>query len=145
VFEIVSQIEIDATPSRVWSVLTDFHAFPDWNPFVRHIEGEPRTGKRLRVTIQPPGGKQMTFEPTVLAAHTTMELRWLGHVLFPGIFDGEHYFRIYEVGEGRSRLVHGERFTGVLVPFLRKSLDTVTRAGFVAMNGALKARLERGH
>ena len=142
-FEIVSDIEIDAPPSRVWSALTDFHSFPDWNPFVRHIEGEPRKGQRLRVTIHPPGGKQVTFSPTVVAAHTTWELRWLGHLLFPGLFDGEHYFRIHELGEGRSRFVHGERFTGLLVPFLRKGLDTMTRAGFHAMNSALKARLER--
>jgi hypothetical protein len=141
-FEIVSDIEIDAPPSRVWSVLTDFTAFPDWNPFVLHIEGEPRTGERLRVTIHPPGGRQMTFTPTVLAAETTQELRWLGHFLLPGLFDGEHYFKVLSLGSERSRLVHGERFSGVLVPFFRKNLDRGTRAGFVAMNRALKKRLE---
>jgi hypothetical protein len=142
VFEIVSAIEIDAPPSRVWNVLTDFAQFPDWNPFVRHIEGEPRKGERLRVTIAPPGGRQMTFTPTVLAAETTQELRWLGRFLLPGIFDGEHYFKLEALQPGRSRLVHGERFSGLLVPFLRASLDKGTRAGFVAMNHALKKRVE---
>jgi hypothetical protein len=142
-FEIVSDIEIDATPSRVWSALTDFAQFPDWNPFVRYIEGEPRRGERLRVTIASPGGRQMTFTPTVLAADTTRELRWLGRFLMPGLFDGEHYFMIEALEQGRSRLVHGERFTGLLVPFLRRGLDRSTRAGFVAMNAALKKRLER--
>jgi hypothetical protein len=142
VFEIVSAIEIEATPSRVWSVLTDFPHFPDWNPFVRYIEGEPRAGERLRVTIAPPGGRQMTFRPTVIRADTTRELRWLGRMFVPGLFDGEHYFKLEAMPHGRSRLVHGERFTGVLVPFLRKQLDGATRAGFVAMNRALKKRLE---
>jgi hypothetical protein len=142
VFEIVSAIEIDAPPSRVWNVLTDFAQFPDWNPFVRYIEGEPRKGERLRVTIEPPGGRQMTFTPTVIAAETTKELRWLGRLGFRGVFDGEHYFKIEPRGVNGSRFVHGERFSGLLVPFLRKSLDTSTRAGFDSMNRALKKRVE---
>jgi hypothetical protein len=141
-FEIVSSIEINAPPSRVWNVLTDFAQFPDWNPFVRYIEGEPRKGERLRVTIAPPGGRQMTFTPTILTADTTQELRWLGRFLLPGIFDGEHYFKLEALGADRSRLVHGERFSGVLAPFLRKSLDKTTRPGFDAMNRALKERVE---
>jgi hypothetical protein len=35
-----------------------------------------------------------------------------------------------------------ERFTGVLVPFIKKSLDTKTLAGFEAMNIAPKVRAE---
>jgi hypothetical protein len=141
-FEIVSAIEINAPPSRVWNVLTDFAHFPEWNPFVRYIEGEPRQGERLRVTIAPPGGRQMTFTPTILAADTTQELRWLGRFLLPGLFDGEHYFKLEALPPGRSRLVHGERFSGLLVPFVRKSLEKSTRAGFEAMNRALKERVE---
>jgi hypothetical protein len=34
------------------------------------------------------------------------------------------------------------RFSGALVPFMKKGLDTKTRAGFDAMNTALKARAE---
>jgi hypothetical protein len=141
-FEIVTTIDIDAKPSRVWNTLTDFAHFPDWNPFVRYVEGEPRAGERLRVTIAPPGGRQMTFTPTILAADTTRELRWIGRLGFRGLFDGEHYFKIEPQGPAGSRFVHGERFTGLLVPFLRKSLDRNTRAGFDAMNRALKDRVE---
>jgi hypothetical protein len=28
-------------------------------------------------------------------------LRWLGHLLVPGIFDGEHYFEIEPLGANR--------------------------------------------
>jgi hypothetical protein len=40
------------------------------------------------------------------------------------------------------RFVHGESFRGLLVPLLRKNLDGPTRAGFTAMNEALKQRAE---
>lgn len=38
-------------------------------------------------------------------------------------------------------LVHGERFSGLLVPLLRGQLDAGTRSGFEAMNDALKQAL----
>jgi hypothetical protein len=60
-----------------------------------------------------------------------------------GIFDGEHFFRIEPLyGGRRTKFIQGERFTGLLVPVLRKSLDSVTRERFEAMNHALKARVE---
>ena len=72
------------------------------------------------------------------------ELRWLGRLFVPGIFDGEHFFELAPLEEGRStRFTQGERFKGILVPFLRRSLDNGTRKGFEAMNQALKDRVER--
>jgi hypothetical protein len=38
--------------------------------------------------------------------------------------------------------VHRETFTGILVPFLARSLDAHTLPGFVAMNEALKVVVE---
>jgi len=66
--EILSNIDIAATPERVWSILTDLVAYPDWNPFIRSINGHIETGKKLTVSIQPVGGRAMTFRPTVLRA-----------------------------------------------------------------------------
>ena len=142
-FEIETEVDIAAPASRVWKTLTDFTTFPLWNPFLLAVDGEPRKGKRLKVTLRTAGGGDMTFRPVVLAADEGRELRWRGKLLLPGIFDGEHYFRIDEVSPGRSRLVHGERFSGFLVPLLKKSLDRDTRQGFMAMNRALKERLEK--
>jgi hypothetical protein len=139
--EITSAIEIEATPQRVWEILTDFDAYPAWNPFIRRASGRPEPGAKLEVRIEPPGGRGMTFKPTVLAAEPDRELRWLGHLLLPKIFDGEHSFRIEPVGEGRVRFVQAERFTGALVPLFGKTLEQ-TRRGFEQMNQALKDRAE---
>lgn len=141
-FEIRTEIEIAAPASRVWSILTDFPRHPEWNPFVRSIAGSPQPGTRLTVSVQPPGGRGMTFKPTVLEAKPNRALRWLGRFLFPGLFDGEHYFEIEELGNSRVRFIHGEKFSGILVAMAKSSLDGATRAGFIAMNEALKARAE---
>jgi hypothetical protein len=78
-------IEIDATPLRVWQVLTDFAAYPEWNPFITRASGAARPGERLHLRMQPPGGRGATLRPTVLEADPGRQLRWLGHVLLPGL------------------------------------------------------------
>ena len=100
------EIEIDAPPERVWAVVTDFAAYPDWNPFIRRISGELHEGAKLEVRIEPPGARATTFKPTVRAVEANRELRWLGRLLLPGIFDGEHSLRIEPLDGGRSRFVH---------------------------------------
>src|SRR5688572_24984610 len=140
--ELLTEIEIDASPARVWKVLLDFPAHADWNPFIRSIQGQARVGEELEVRVQPEGGKPMSFRPRVLAAEPEKELRWRGRFLLPGIFDGEHFFRIEALAAQRTRFVHGEQFSGMLVPLAWGSMENGTRAGFVAMNRALKARAE---
>jgi hypothetical protein len=83
----------------------------------------------------------MTFKPAVRAVEPNRELRWLGHLLVPGIFDGEHRLRIEPLEGGRSRFVQSERFRGALVGFANRTLAR-TEAGFGQMNAALKARVE---
>ena len=140
--ELRSELEIDASPERVWAVVTDFAAYPEWNPFIPRISGELKEGARLEVQIKPPGGRAATFKPTVRAVESSAELRWLGRLLLPGVFDGEHSLRIEPLDGVRSRFTQSERFTGLLVPLFKGTLAK-TETGFEEMNAALKARVEQ--
>ena len=141
--EITTTISIAASAERVWLVLLDFPRYSEWNPFVRSIEGAPSEGSAIKVRIQSPSGKAMTFSPVVLRNSAGREFRWKGKLVLPGIFDGEHYFHLASGGAGSTEFTHGERFTGLLVPLLRGALDRDTRPGFEAMNRALKQRAEQ--
>lgn len=138
--ELRTEIEIDATPAAVWAELTDLPAFAEWNPFITSAEGAPVVGERLRLRMEPPGGRAMTFRPAVTEVTPHRVLEWLGRLSVPGLFDGRHRFELAPTRTG-TRLIHSEQFTGVLVPFLRRSLDRSTRAGFEAMNEALARRV----
>lgn len=137
-----THIDINASPERVWRILTDFAAYPHWNPFIPRASGSARRGERLTIRLQPVGGRGMTFRPTVLEADPGKRLRWIGRVLVPGVFDGEHSFTIEPLGEGRVRVVQQEHFSGLLVPLLARSLDRRTLPAFEQMNQALKRRAE---
>jgi hypothetical protein len=140
---IATSIVIAAPVERVWSVLMDFSAYPSWNPFIRSVSGNTAPGSRLEVMIEPVGGKAMSFSPRVIVCEPEREFRWRGRVLMPGVFDGEHHFRLSS-SDGRSTtFAHGEEFTGLLVPLvMRGTMWSSTENGFVAMNQALKARIE---
>jgi len=139
--ELHSQIEIDASAERVWDILTDFASYPQWNPFIRHIGGELEVGERLEVRLEPPDSRGITLRPKVLRAEPNRLMRWLGHLLVPGVFDGEHSLAIEPLEEYRVRFVQHEAFKGVLVRLVARSLENTLR-GFEEMNGALKERAE---
>jgi hypothetical protein len=76
-----------------------------------------------------------------LTAQAARELRWKGKLLLPGIFDGEHSFRLEPSGD-RTRFVHGEKFSGLLVALMGASSFKQIERGFRDMNEAIKKRAE---
>ena len=137
-----TEIEINAPVKTVWQILTDFTAYPDWNPFIRSFETPPLPGRTFSVTIQPAGGKPMTFKPVCLALVQEEEFRWLGHLFFRGLFDGEHIFELKQLSENRTLFTQRENFNGILVPLLWSRINGSTRQGFEQMNQQLKNRAE---
>lgn len=91
---IETTIAINAPAARVWAILTDFAWMPSWNPFVKSISRDPAQAAQLSVFIAPPGKSGMRFKPTALSVRPEHELRRLGRLFIPGIFDGEHYFAL---------------------------------------------------
>jgi len=80
----------------------------------------------------------MTIRARVRAADPAGGLRWAAGL--PGIISGEHSFTL-AAGGGGTRLVQSETFSGVLVPFSRRTL-TAVQASYAELNLALKARAE---
>jgi len=142
--EIITDIEINAPPQAVWNVLTAFDQYEEWNP-VMEISGTPAEGDRLTVVLTLPERKPQPFKPKVLVADEPAELRWQGHLFVSGLYDGEHWFDLTPLEEGRrTRLTHAETFRGVLVGFINRRIGKEVEAAFEEMNAALKERVEGG-
>jgi hypothetical protein len=139
--DLATSVDVDAPPERVWAVLTAFDRYPEWNPTMR-IRGRPNLGAHLDVELHLPDARPRAFRPTVTRVDRPHELRWLGHLFVPGLYDGEHRFRVEDLGDGRSRLHHGESFSGLLVAPINRLLGSRVRRGFEAMNEALRERAE---
>ncbi len=134
-----TSIIIDATRQDTWNTLIDFGQYPNWNPFVKKLEGKVTPGNKIQVQIQAQGWDPMEIEPTVIQYQEEQILQWEGKLLMPGIFTGKHSFILESISPTETRLIHKEYFSGVLVPFFP---FTGTENGFIAMNNELKKRVE---
>lgn len=134
-----ADIVIRARPERVWSVLTDLDAYPEWNPFFVQAKGKLATGETLQLLMQPVGKSQQDFSPKVLSVDAHRALCWRGRLFLPFLFDGEHQMRIEVVDEQQVRFTQYEEFSGLFVPFVGFG---PYREGWARMNEALKKRAE---
>jgi hypothetical protein len=133
-------VEIDAPPTRVWRVLVDLPAYREWNPFIVEASGTVAVGETLGLRMALPDRDPMTIEPRLLVVDPDRELRWRGQLVVPGLFDGEHAFVLTPLANGRTRLDHWERFTGLLLPIARSMVYESTVQSFHALNAALAQR-----
>lgn len=133
-----TSIVIHAPAQKIWDILTSFNSYPSWNSFITQIEGNPIINQTIKVKLQG-----MSFTPKVLEFIPNKELRWKGKLLFPGLFDGEHSFKLTENKDGSVLFEQSESFSGVLVGLFSKKLDSETLSGFNTMNKELKSQAER--
>lgn len=140
--EVITSIEIKADRDTVWAALTDFHAYPEWNPFITRISGPVQVGRNLQVHMAFDNTKGFMFRPVVRRVTPLSELVWMGHLWLPGLFDGEHHFRLEPCGEGVTRFVQSERFSGLLATLWGWTFRAKVEANFNRMNQALRTRVQ---
>ena len=138
--EIETSIKINSKANKIWQELINFDEYKNWNPSIIDVSGELGENKTLKILVKI-DKKTMVFKPKILVCEENKELRWLGKLLFSGIFDGEHYFLIKENSDGSCTFIQGEKFCGILIPFFGKMISN-TKKGFEAMNQELKKRVE---
>ena len=141
--EIKTEILINSDPEIVWNILMDFDRYPEWNPFIKFISGQPIKGSKIEAKLEPPDSRGMKINPVILEVDNKKKFRWLGHLFVPGLFDGEHIFELIDNKNGSTTFIQREIFKGILIPLLKKLLDDNTRRGFELMNQQLKIESEK--
>jgi hypothetical protein len=138
--EISSEIEIAAPAERVWHVLSTFAAYPQWNPFIRQVDGRAKTDSALALKFRLPDGKATSLKARVTKVDANRELCWLGGI--SPLLTAEHHFTIEPLDSQRCRFAQRETFSGLLLPLFSGRIAQTER-GFAEMDKALKARAEK--
>jgi hypothetical protein len=140
--QIVHAIDIEAPVERVWGVLTDSDQYPQWNPLVKGIKGRLARGERVTCAFAAEG---KTFKVQVEVSQCDgNKLVWVGppQRFLHKLARGEHYFELVALEGGRTRLFHGERFTGLAFEIPWSKLEPILNPAYRAFNEALKERVE---
>ncbi len=130
---------VDAPRERVWRVVADFDAYPEWNPYIRRVEGHPEEGGTLEVRLEPPGGEAQDVSASVAIFRPPRKIQWQSRLLVPGLRDLEYEVIIEPIGAHRAEVFQQARHEGLLAVFAD---EQQTRAGLLAMSRALKSRVE---
>ena len=112
---IEAEVEIGVPAERVWAVLTDFAAYPRWNPFMPEVHGEARVGAALRARLEAPHAPRLHARLRVTKVVPLRELRWTGT---NGLVREERVITITPTGDGRVRFAQRTDFAGPLAPLL---------------------------
>lgn len=139
--EIHNEIEIKASAAKVWSLLTDFPGYSDWNPFIVRASGHARVNTELSLVVETPGGREMRLNPRVLRHTRVDHLTWVTGLPIPWLYDREVSFDVEPLGEENCKLVQTCRFRGLLVPMRPAAVGDI-ETGYGRMLQALKTRAE---
>jgi hypothetical protein len=136
------EVIIHAAPEEVWGILTDLDKHSEWNPLIYRAKGNIVLGGRVRLSAKS-GSNDMNYDCLVVKVEVNREFEWKWHIVLPFLFRGEHTFTIEPVDEKSIRFINVEIFKGVLVPLFTKVLATDSKDSMVAMDKALKYRVEQ--
>lgn len=136
-----NDLEIMAPPEEVWNVLTDLTKHAEWNPLIYRAEGKIEEGQKVKVSART-ASRDMNFSCLVVSVQPNREFQWNWHIVLPFLLKGEHIFKIAPINENSVRFTNQEIFKGILVPFLAREFETDSKDAMVAMDKALKERVE---
>lgn len=130
-------VEVDATPERVWEVVSDPRNLPRWDHHIESVdmlEGPLGPGVRYRVVM-----RFMALRATVTAEVRAWDPPWHAEVRLSGLLDATVSTSVASLPHGRSVLRHEiwYRFRGPLGGIGASSLQAVGGARIAIRRGVI--------
>ena len=129
---------IEASPERIWAILTDAPAYPEWDPGVDRIEGKIAPGEKITAFSKLSPGRAFPVKVTEFVPGRQMT--WTGGMPL-GLFKGVRTFTLAPQGNGAVEFTLREVFSGPLLPLIGRSLPDLT-SSFEQFAAGLKSRAE---
>jgi hypothetical protein len=139
--ELRSEVEIVAKASTIWEVITNLHAYSEWNPFIVEAEGQLSEGAVVALTVNFPGNNERNYRRRVLKMEPESELRWCSTWILRSCTHSEQFFQLRPVNDTRVRLAIGEIRSGLFAPRTQSELSQISQ-GLTLMSQAIKRRAE---
>ncbi|MEI1280177.1 SRPBCC domain-containing protein [Leptospira venezuelensis] len=137
---IVTSIEIQASPEKIWSIFTDFSKFPSWNPFLKRILGKPVQDGTIIVFDYYFTGVYLPTKALIYELTNSKSISWKGAfpLFFKYMFAGDHRFTLEKITPGRTKFSHTAILTGIMPSVFSSHIQTAVRNSHIKMNQRLK-------
>jgi hypothetical protein len=142
-FEVRHEITLDAPVEKVWQTVIDFEQYSQWNTQLSYLGGKVALNEKLHLKLAVEGANPYEFKPTVSQWKEKEVFGWLAITGMPRVFDGEHFFELTELKDGKTHLVNREEYRGVLSLVMQQlPMMKLAPKGFEKMNMEFKAYVE---
>ncbi len=128
---------IHASPEKIWSILTDVAAWPEWDPYCDRIEGRVAPGEKIKAFTKLSPGRAFPVKVSEYVLNERMT--WSGGMPF-GLFKGERTFTLTSQGESTEFALR-EVFSGPMLALIGGSIPDMTEP-FEKFVEGLKKRAE---
>lgn len=143
--DVATVIFVAAKPDRIWKQIAGFSRYGEWNPFLISVEGQRALGERATLTFHLTTADGRSADRAIAARiikwEDEHEIRWSHGGWIPGLMDVEHWIRIAPC-KGGAKVHQGLSASGLLSRLFGSDYFVMFKAGFEAMNTALKAEVE---
>lgn len=130
------EIMIDASPEKVWSVLTDTDNYDSWNPVMKLLEGTILEGNKVLYQFTQDAENISEIPSKVKTVKANNLLNQGGGMPFIITFD--HRYILEEQGEKTNLIIH-EDYKGLYVHFWN---PMPVQEAYQRLNEAIKERVE---
>ena len=108
-----------------------------------YIGGKVEPNGKLHLKLAVSGSDPYEFKPNISCWQERKTFAWIAKTGLPRIFDGEHFFELKELHNGRTLLTNREEYRGVLSQiFQQLPMMKTAPEGFKKMNLELKNYIE---
>ncbi len=140
--EIKTEMQIAASPDKVWEILMNLPEWANWNPIITKIEGELKVGSELSITMaDEKGNPGRNYKSTITAIDEHKRFRFIGKMMAKFMFSADRIIELEESPKG-TRFTQREVYTGIMVSLFWKKMNTDATRMLRIMNLALKKKVE---
>lgn len=137
-----AEIEIAAPAERIFEILTDLDAYPEWNPFTPRVESTLRPGDPVHLHVRLRGERLAHRVEYVSANERPSKLCWGAAIGARVLLTAERCQTLTPIDAHHTRYATADEIRGWLTPLVMLLFGSAMQRGFEDVAVALKKRAE---
>ena len=138
-------VEVDAPADVVWSVLTDFDSYGEWNPFISRCRAQLTVGAPIEMVVQQLAPRPITMREWIRSVTPGSEFSYSMKPAPLGALRSNRTHTLVPLAENRTRYESHFELGGWLAPLVGLLFGRGFRRGFPGMTTGVQREAERRH